>query len=134
MGPIAVLGALVAVAIVKGTQGGKGSKPGAPVTSGTTLLRKGKTYRIQMTASGGIVDDPNHRASAAKAIEEGLKQTGAYDIYMAPSLPMVIEYSYTVAADTPVTLILPSEQSINGVQSTYMFTQVQQISPAARVA
>jgi hypothetical protein len=109
----------------------KSGKHGAKViTSGSTLLRKGKTYRVEMTATGGVVDDPNQRAAVAEAIEGGLKNSGAYDIYISPTIPMIVSYSIRVAGDTPLMLALPAQQTINGVEATYTFTSIQQIAAA----
>jgi hypothetical protein len=128
-----ILLALLGVVVVKGAGGGKQSSGGgdgsqSPIRSGSALLRKGKTYRIEMTVRGGKVDDPNQRAVIAHDLETGLVSTGAYDVYVSPTIPMTVAYSYVATADTPVMLGLASDQSINGVAASYAFSSVQQIA------
>lgn len=135
MGLILIAGA--AVVLLKGAGGSSGGGGGegsgsAPIRSGSALLRKGKTYRIEMTVRGGAVDDPAQRAPIAHALEQGLMQTGAYDVYISPTIPMTVAYSYVATGDTPVMLGLESDQNINGVAAKYTFSSVQQI--AARKA
>lgn len=131
-----ILAAGAAVILLKGAGGGSGGggegSSSAPIRSGSALLRKGKTYRIEMTVRGGQVDDPAQRAPIAHALEAGLMQTGAYDVYISPTIPMTVAYSYVATGDTPVMLGLESDQNINGVAAKYTFSSVQQI--AARKA
>lgn len=116
---------LLGVVIVAATQ--KKTNPPA-VTSGTAQLRKGRTYRLQLSLRGGITDDPSRRPDVALAMQNGLGMAGAYDIYVAPTIPMLVEYSLVAEGDTPVVMNAPVQQAIGGVTAEYSFTRIQEIA------
>ncbi|MET0410230.1 MAG: hypothetical protein ABW217_02990 [Polyangiaceae bacterium] len=117
---------LFAVGVIAAATKKKTNPPA--VSSGTAQLRKGKTYRIQLSVRGGLADDPNRRPDAALAMQNGLGMAGAYDIYVAPTFPMLVEYSLVAEGDTPVVLNVPVQQVIGGLAGEYTFTRIQEIA------
>jgi hypothetical protein len=128
--PIAIIAGIgFLMARAKGAGAAAGSAIGAaPFTFGVMQLVKGKSYHFE-TEMGGMSPEQ------APGVLSGLQAAGAWDIYVAPTTPLLVSYSQRCTTTQALSVGVPYPVEGEGPARTFTAKSVREVAtPAARLA
>jgi hypothetical protein len=112
--PLLVLAGL-AYLVTRKSGGAHAAPLGALFTFGVFQMVKGKSYHFE-TEMGGM--DP----SQAQGVLSGLQAAGAWDIYVAPTTPLLVNYSQRCLATQALSVGVPYPVEGGTTQAPRTFT------------
>lgn len=125
-----IFAAVAAYAFSQAGSGGSKRK----ITTGAAQLRAGRAYRFEIALDGDAVRKAANPTQVAQGLDNGLRMSGAYDVLVQPTIPILASYSLQMPGDLPIVLNVPATQAIGGLSGQYTFLSVQEIAPRRAAA